>query len=657
VLVHHLLLGGSVALLLGGGVRAASRLTDDALTRAVAAATLAASVATLEALALGVVGLGTTPWVLFGGAVVAWLLAWGLVPGAGVSFGQQLGGWLESWSPLGRIAAGAAVGVWLAWTVWLLRFPAFDWDGLAYHIPEVVTWVRNGSPGSVVTVFPGYPYGSFPVTNEVLLSWGSGLGRSFVWITIWPGLLFALLAASGWLGLRSLGVPRVAAALATASLCAAPMATSYQLNGPNSDFPALVWLVAAAALCAACWRDERPGLFLAALLAAALAVGTKTTSAALAGLVVAITAFHLRGSLRAVGAPLALAVAGALVVGGTWYLRNLFEHGSPLWPFFAAPWGDPIPHLLGHPEQFTFFQRPLATLARFGDTGYVKDTFLGALVAFGGALIAPVFVRRRAVVAGAAASALSVFLWTLAEDTGAPSRTSDFAGALYGSPRLLMPGVAVATLTLALAARDAGRRATSAWTALLAVVVAINVWQLFDLGFPKAPTVWTPLAGALVLGAVAFATGRLPWRQIVRPAGFAGCALALGAALAVTATHLVERHERVGLDPRANYFDANLIALLVDGQWSDRRTIYAAPVMTAMLAGNDLSRRVEPIPRRETCQAIEARARRGWVIVEYLNTDLMYGPSTTRACVSTWHPAYQNTILAVYNARSVPQHP
>ncbi len=82
VLIHHLLLVASAVLLVGAGARAASRLTDVALERLVAAAPLAASAAAIEALALGLVGLGTNAVALFAGAAGAWLATWRLVPAA-----------------------------------------------------------------------------------------------------------------------------------------------------------------------------------------------------------------------------------------------------------------------------------------------------------------------------------------------------------------------------------------------------------------------------------------------------------------------------------------------------------------------------------------------------------------------------------------------
>ena len=52
-------------------------------------------------------------------------------------------------------------------------------DALVYHLTEIVTWARTGHPGQVVTVTQEFPVGYYPVTNEVLLAWGTGIARSF----------------------------------------------------------------------------------------------------------------------------------------------------------------------------------------------------------------------------------------------------------------------------------------------------------------------------------------------------------------------------------------------------------------------------------------------------------------------------------------------
>ncbi|HVE69520.1 MAG TPA: hypothetical protein VNB64_13165, partial [Solirubrobacteraceae bacterium] len=273
--VHHALLGAAVAALFGAGSRVAARATAVPLERAVSAVVLAAAAAVTQALALGLVGLGTDPIALGLAAGATWVLArWRLPepPGRGLSTAA-----LERWRELGpaeRAALGAAAGALGAWGVWALHRPAIGLDGVVYHLTEIVGWVHSGRPGEIQRITYEYPVGNYPVTNEVLLAWATGLARSFV-----PGALSTLAAlglalTAGWMGLRALGVARVAAALALAAVVTLPL-TVQQLGGPNTDLPALAWLVTAGALCACAAR--RPALLAVALVAAALAVGTKTT--------------------------------------------------------------------------------------------------------------------------------------------------------------------------------------------------------------------------------------------------------------------------------------------------------------------------------------------------------------------------------------------
>src|SRR5205823_1923305 len=92
----------------------------------------------------------------------------------------------------------------------------------------------------------------------------------------------------------------------------------------------------------------------AVLLASAAWVGLRA-------LVVALGAVATRGSLRRLAVALALAAALGCAAGGLWYLRNLLAHGSPLWPFLAAPWGDSVPPLFARVNH-SLLERPRATL-------------------------------------------------------------------------------------------------------------------------------------------------------------------------------------------------------------------------------------------------------------------------------------------------------
>ena len=81
--LHHALLGVSLAALWGAGVRVASLAAPGGLERAVAAVVLAAAVAVVEALALGLVGLGSDPLALGAAACLTWLAARSAAPAAG----------------------------------------------------------------------------------------------------------------------------------------------------------------------------------------------------------------------------------------------------------------------------------------------------------------------------------------------------------------------------------------------------------------------------------------------------------------------------------------------------------------------------------------------------------------------------------------------
>jgi hypothetical protein len=640
VLIAHLMLVGALLSFGLASVRVASRLTEDPLERVVASAAFVASGIVLDALILGLFGLGANPVVLVASAVVTALLTFNAIGPPAVTLGRQLAKWWVSLHPIARLCAGAGVGAWLAWSVWLMRYPAYDFDNLSYHIPEVVAWMHNGHPGSIVSVVPGWPYAYLPVVNEVLLTWGTGIAQSLAWVTAWPALLFAVLPLAGCLGLRNLRVPGLPVVLAVGGLCAAPMLTSYMGNGANTDFPALVWLVVAGALCAASCR--RPMLMIPAVLALGLSVGTKTSTAPLVGLLLVATAIRLRSQLRPLARPLVVACLAAAALGGFWYLRDLVDHGSPTWPYFVTPWGDPAPYVA---PGFTFLQAPLHTLAHFGDGGYLSDTFLGGVLAMAAGVLAAVVTRSRPVALAAGAAAVSALFWAGGPDTGAPGPAFDYTAAFHASPRLLMPAVAAAMLAVALASRRG--RGWWVWTVVLALVLGLNVVQLFGLGFPYVPGAITPIFGAAVGGIAGLLLTRLPaTRLLFGPAGLVAAAAAAGLALALAAPGLVTRHARIDRSV------APLIAWFA-GHGHDSRPIYTSPLTLVMLSGSDLQRVVRPIPRQASCQQIAELARSGWVVVQNLDTDKLFGPSTTRRCVERWRPVLTLAGSRVYDARSV----
>jgi hypothetical protein len=537
-LAHHGALVLALAALAAAGLRAASVLVPDGLQRAIAAIVLAAAAAVAEALALGLVALGGSSVALALAALATWAAAAALLPAPAVGLSGELAAWWRGLRPWHAPALGALAGASAAWGAWLLAHPALGHDMVLYHVPEAVGWVHNGRPGSIIPVVSTLPVGNYPLTHEVLLGWGLGLGRSFVWVTVLTAAMPVLAAVAAWSGLRTLGAPRAAAASGALALVVTPGVIASQSGGASADPAALAWLCCCAALCAG--AIERPRLAGPALVAGALAVGTKTTTAPLAVALLVALAFVSRRRLAGMAPQLLAAGLLAVAVGGFWYLRNLVSHGSPFWPFATAGWGDPRPEII-EAADVRFADRPRETLDRLG--GYYWDHFGGPLLLLGGALLAPLLARRREVIAASAAAVVSVLIWMNAPFTGVGA-TPLFDVGTGDATRYLLPGVAAAVVALALAARDGiARRLVPA---LLAAAVAVGLHNTFELGFPSAPRVWTPVAGAVAGAAAALVLARVRVRlPAVRALGVAALALlALGGAFA--ADGYTERHGRTG---------------------------------------------------------------------------------------------------------------
>ena len=645
-MIHHVLLALSATGLVAAGLRAASRATPRGLERALAAIALAAAAAVLEALLLGLVGLGGSAITLALAALATWLAACQWLPAPSPGPVGELVSWWGGLPPRERLGLGAAVGAFAAWVAWLLRYPALGYDTVLYHLPEAVAWVQRGSPGSVEPVMSFLPVGNYPVAYEVLTAWSIGLSRSFVPASLLVAGFVALAALAGWTGLRALQVPRVASALTIGALVLSPAAIATGRSGAAVDPAALAWLATCGALCAASLR--RPGLLAPAVVAAGLAAGTKTTALPLTALVLALTLYAGRRHLSRLARPLLAAAAAAIVVGAFWYLRNLVDHGSPFWPYLSLPWGDPKPAAVQN-GGFSFLDRPGETLSRLD--GYYLDRFAGGLVLLGGALLAPLLARRREVTAAAGATAFSLLLWLNAPMTGV-SGNPGFDAGTGDSVRYLLPGLAAAALTLALAAR-AGGVARPPALAALGLALALNLVQSLDLGFPSAPSALTPLAGAAVGVLLAAASGRLrgapreraggarPASGLRAAAAGAGAAVVAGALLAVLAPGYPQRHADTG------QFDSGLVRYFEARD--DSGPVASTGTLHALLAGDGLERRIELIPPREPCSAVERRRQVGSVVFAELLRQRI--GADVRDCFGTERPAYEDDAYRVFAPR------
>lgn len=633
----------TAAALGGTGLRVANLAAPSGLERLLAAGVLATAVAVVEALALGLVGLGTHPIALPVIAGATWLVAVRALPRPTMPVGPEALDWWRALSPRGRVGFSAVTGIAGASAAWSVRHPILGIDGIQYHLPEVVAWVQNGRPGSVETIHPLMPFGNYPVTNEVILSWEAGIAQSFAPVPIWGVAMLALLGMAGWTGLRTLDVSRVPAALAVAALCATPVVGTL-VTQPNTDLPGVAWLVTAAALSAASAR--RPTLLPFALLAAGLAVGTKTTTAPLAALAIVVAFAANRGRLGTLRAPLIAAAGGTLVIGGLWYLRNLVDHGSPLWPFVALPGGDPVPELWDRID-VSLLNRPVETVS--GRLGGYLALLGGSMALLAAGMVAPVAARKRQVLIAAMVSVAALLLWASAPSTGVSDEPGLFAATNPTTTvRYLLPGIAAAVLTVALASRH-GRGARTFALVTLGFALGLSLIQgaLLGGGFRIPGAV--ALAGA-VLGAAAGCAGSwrgLRWpRPLGRPAVRGGATVALGTLLIAGSSGYLER--ATGTYSNDGYREVVAFLIAQPEFVGGDRSVAVAPVLLGPLTGERLQHPLELIPADEPCAQIERRSQQQWVVVREDPAFTAVSGYSASKCLFDRRPEYEDGVFRVY---------
>jgi hypothetical protein len=337
-------------------------------------------------------------------------------------------------------------------------------------------------------------------------------------------------------------------------------------------------------------------------------------------------------------------VAVGFVAGGLWYLRNLIAHGSPLWPFVATPWGDPVPPLLSRVD-FSLLERPRETLE--GQWAIYRVTLSGGLVLLAGGLLAPAWARRREVLAGgllapawarrrevlaAAAVTLAALLaWASAPFTGAGAAPFLQVNTL----RYLIPAMAAGALALALSGTGGSR--TRAWVALV-LAVALGWSAKTYLDDP-----YLPGEGTLILATVAAAAAvALVLRAGLRTLPAVAAVTAIGL-LGVGGHNYVERHARAG------DFDSGVTRYFTDlPQWRDNdRPIAFSPTPIAVLAGNRLRHPLELIGADESCRQVLTRLTKGWVVVRDVDRTL-FGTLPAEQCLAGVKPVYDDGIHRVY---------
>jgi hypothetical protein len=605
----------------GAALRVAARWAGGGWDRLATAAVLLAATAVAVPVACGLTGLGTSSLAL---ALVT--LAVALAAG-GAAGPAAPGGFAGALPPAGRVAVAAAAGVAGAQLAISLASPDVPTD--AFHLAEVVRWLYAGDPGSVQVTVHEWPAGAYPKVNELVLTWAIGIARSFSPIVLWTQLLTLLLAAGAFFALRRRGVPAIGAGIGAAGVLLVTGAL-IPIDAVATNLPGVAWLAVAASLVAdPAPSQRRPG---PALLALGLAVGTKTNMLVPGAALVAAGLWKLDRPLTRT--EWAAAAAGALAAG-FWPLRNLVEHGSPLWPFSSLGPADPpagIYRGLGAP----FIADPYETLALLRDnlSGVLATAaVLGAL-----ALLALLARARPDVRAGAAATFLALLAWSLSPLSGRIAIGSGHVAFLW----YLLPVVATGSGVLALGLRETG---TARWVAgggiAAASLAALASRPFASTVLRSAGTVLL----ALAIGTLAWAALRwAPRRRIPAGLAAAACVAAVAAATLASAPQFAGTHTfDKSIGDVLHYLDAQ------PGFRSGTEPVVADWRPDGRLSGVRLTHPISLMRLHASCDEVRAAARAGWLVAVRAATFPPYWPSArAERCLTGVRPRFANADYAVY---------
>ena len=265
------------------------------------------------------------------------VLAWRVVREKVIKFGAEL--LRDPWALLLTGLMLTEIG-WLAFLGWSL--PSFDYDGLFYHLPTVVSWLQAGKIGL-------NPYeiwsNVYPANTELFFTWLVLFFHNASLVRMGQ-LVFAGGGVLAVLGLgRMIGLKRTSS-LAAGCLFFLTPAVALQTTTSYVDVAfASMFLVFFYFFFRFLKERELESLLLAGL-AGGITIGMKSTGLAYVGICLLLLPalavwrrqFHLR---RTLGMFLLLGIP-FLLLGSFWYLRTWAVYGNPLYPVTL--------HLLG----FTF---------------------------------------------------------------------------------------------------------------------------------------------------------------------------------------------------------------------------------------------------------------------------------------------------------------
>jgi hypothetical protein len=222
-------------------------------------------------------------------------------------------------------------------------------DTVHYHLVNAAQWLRTGSIVDLGYAAPGFFTATHPGNGELLAAWAM-LPTHMDQLAYLMPVVFGVMAVLGVIvAVEECGGDIHVGALGAVALVASPLVFFTQVHGLETDLSAASGVIAAIGLGLRARRQPELRRWpLLAGVALGLGVGSKYSAtlpsiAVLAFLGACVPSGRLWSweRLRLV----ALAVAGAAVFGGSWYVRNLFVAHDPVFPQTARL--DGIIHFTG----------------------------------------------------------------------------------------------------------------------------------------------------------------------------------------------------------------------------------------------------------------------------------------------------------------------
>ncbi len=444
-------------------------------------------------------------------------------------------------TPVEGLALGMLAVVGVGLFLRLVLTPITDFDSLAYHLPAMARWYQAHTFVRLEQFkqISRYPYAWEMLSGLFLMPFREDF------LVALPGLVaWVMLALATDVAALELGAQRPAALAAAVLVVATPVARRI-VTTMHVDLPLAACFMAGLAFATAARRA--PGARTVGLTAAAagLVAGIKMSGLvydALLAVVLALAATRARRAARptetADRALCVLGVAGALVVGGVWYLINWMELGNPLGHLRVELAGTTI--FPGSVDSHRVARTTLAAL--FHPTSRADWRVLLSALTAQGAL--PLLIlglgacglrpRRPHLAVAALLVATGFLYWTTPYGGDNDPRHTILTPWMGQAVRYALPFVGVLGVGAALGAGALGQRAAAASAVGIALVL------------PGTTHTLTPLAIALL---AALAGGVTLARRGPRARVLVGVALLVvvaGGTSVLRARRAVERAKRYG---------------------------------------------------------------------------------------------------------------